>query len=236
MFYQYFLEIKNRLILLFSSWILTSIVCYIYKNSLLFLLIKSNFKLYNMKLFYFITTNLIDVFSVCLQLVSFVSFQFLIILFFYHVISFLTPGLFKFEYNILKFVVKMCWGFFLMSLILMHMYVLPFLWTFFLKLQYNCGLIIFFESKLIEYFYFYKEVYLLLVSIGQIFSGILLNLVLTKKKINFMCKYRKLIYFSFILVSTLITPPDVVSQIFVSMCFVMFYEAVVILVFLNKYT
>ena len=108
MFYKYFLEIKNRVVLIFNSWILTMVTCYFYKNILLFLLIKLNSNLYKLKSFYFITTNFTDIFSVCLQIGSFISIQCLILLSVYHFITFITPGLFNFEYNLLKLIFVLC--------------------------------------------------------------------------------------------------------------------------------
>lgn len=209
--------------------------CYYYKNILLFLLIKLNFRLYNLKLFYFITTNLSDVFSVCLKLSYFISFQFTILLIIYHITMFFSPGLFKFEYNLLKLTIFVCFILFIIGIAILHLFVLPFLWDFFLALQSTCKIQIFFESKITEYFDFYLEIYMLVILITQICSIILLNLLLVKNKIVFIINYRKFVYVSFILISTLITPPDVVSQILVSTCLVLFYELIVFSVLLQKH-
>lgn len=236
MLYKYLLEIKNRIILVLSAWLLTMFTCYFYKNILLFLLIKINFKLYNLELFYFIATNLSDMFFVCLQLVHFVSFHCLIFLIIYHTLSFLAPGLFKFEYKKLILVIYISLILFVFSIILLHSCILPFLWDFFLTFQTNCGINVFFESKITEYFIFYKEIYFLTILIGQIFAAILLNIMLVKKKIDFIHKSRKLLYFTFILISTVITPPDVISQIIVGINFIVFYELIVLTIFFKKHT
>jgi Sec-independent protein secretion pathway component TatC len=122
MFYKYFLEIKNRVVLIFNSWILTMVTCYFYKNILLFLLIKLNSNLYKLKSFYFITTNFTDIFSVCLQIGSFISIQCLILLSVYHFITFITPGLFKFEYKLLKLIIVVCCLLFCISIIFFHLF------------------------------------------------------------------------------------------------------------------
>lgn len=235
MFYTYFTEIKNRIFLVVNSCVLTMLICYVYKKILLFLLVKINFKLYKLKVFYFITTNLTEVFSVCLQLISFVSFQLTTLLAIYHLVAFLTPGLFKFEYKILKLIINLCCLLCCFSIIFLHVYILPFLFDFFFKFMYSCGINIFFESKITEYFSFYKDVYFLTVLISQILAVILINLLLINNKINFVHKYRKIVYLSFILISTLTTPPDVVSQIIVSITFISIYEIIVLFVLTNKY-
>ena len=175
------------------------IMCYLYKNVLLFLLLKVNFKLYNFKLFYFITTNITDLFSVCLLLCSFVTFQCLVILTCYHFFSFIIPSLFKFEQEKLRYLIFTCFLFFVLSVILLHFFVLPLLCDFFLNFQTTCNIKIFFESKITEYFIFYREVYILTVLIGQIFAVGLLNLIIINKKVSFIKKYRKNIYLFFFL-------------------------------------
>ena len=82
MLYRYFFEIKSRILLIIISWIITILICYCYKEILLFLLVKLNVKLYSLNSFYFISTNLIDVFSVYLQLSYFISTQFSIAILF----------------------------------------------------------------------------------------------------------------------------------------------------------
>jgi len=212
------------------------VTCYFYKNILLFLLIKLNSNLYKLKSFYFITTNFTDIFSVCLQIGSFISIQCLILLSVYHFITFITPGLFKFEYKLLKLIIVVCCLLFCISIIFFHLFFLPFLCDFFLMFQQKCGVTIFFESRITEYFVFYKEVYFIIILVGQVFAIILLNVILINKKIDFIHKYRKVFYFSFILISTLITPPDVISQVLIGTGFIVFYELIVLIIFLVKYT
>lgn len=235
MFNRYFLEIKNRIFLLVASWLLTVITCYYYKNILLFLLIKSNFKLYNLEVFYFIATNLSDVFSVCLQISYFLSTQFLIFLVIYHFLMFLAPGLFKFEYTVLQLFCFICLFFYIIGVTVLHCIILPFMWEFFTTFQLHFNLNVFFEAKITEYFIFYKDIYLLTVLISQVFSFVLLNLVLINQKLIFITKSRKSIYLVFILIATLLTPPDVFTQFIFGVNFVIFYELIVLHIFFVKY-
>lgn len=235
MFNKYFLELKNRALVTFCSWVFTMCMCYFYKNILVFLLIKLNIKLYNLHTFYFISTNISDVFSVYLKLSYFISNQFAIILAVYHIGSFLAPGLFKFEYNALKLTFSVFGVLFIFSLILLHWFVLPFLCDFFFSFLSDSTINVFFESKLTEYFQFYKEIYFLICCIGQFFALILVYIYFIDKKINFILSSRKFVYVSFLILSTLITPPDVISQIIVTTYFIIFYELMLVGVFLKKY-
>lgn len=235
MFRVYVSEIKKRVFLILLSSIVTMMTCYLYKNVLLFLLIKLNFKLYNLKLFYFITTNLSDVFTVCLKCSYFISLQFLIVLIIYHSLMFLSPGLFNFEYKVLKLFVFICVILFILSLLLLHLYILPFLWEFFLSFQENCKINVFFESKLTEYFEFYQNIYFIVILISQSFSFLIVHLLLTSKKIIFITTSRKIVYFSFILIATLVTPPDIISQILIGTGLILFYECLILSVLFKEH-
>ena len=74
---KYFLEVKNRLLLLILTCLSTLFVCYLYKETVLFLLVQPNSFMTNSnsKMFYFIFTNVTEIFSVYIQLIKFVCFQ-----------------------------------------------------------------------------------------------------------------------------------------------------------------
>jgi Sec-independent protein secretion pathway component TatC len=103
MVYTYYLEIKNRFLLLFLTWISTVFVCYIYKEILLFsCLTKVYLFSQSNAIFYFIFTDVKEVFSVYLQLVFFVGYQVFIFYLISHSLAFISLGLYKFEYRYLK--------------------------------------------------------------------------------------------------------------------------------------
>lgn len=95
---KYLLELKNRFILLFLSWVSVIFVSYFYKETLLFLFIEPDylFITFNIKspFSYFIFTDIFEIFSVYIQLILFVSLQVLFIFLLYHFFVFLIPGLF----------------------------------------------------------------------------------------------------------------------------------------------
>lgn len=233
MLHKYFSEIKNRMFLIMMSWIVTVLVCYIYKDILLFMLIKLNRQLYNLESFYFISTNLTDVFSVYLQLSYFIGGQFAVFSLFYHVLIFLSPGLFKFEYEIVKFIFISCFLFLVISVTMLNMLILPCIWDFFLSLQNTSNINIFFEAQILEYFKFYKTVYFLSLLIGQSFVCILFILRFVKEKQKFVTVTRKFFFASYVVLATLSTPPDIISQILISFCFIVTYEFIVFANFLN---
>jgi sec-independent protein translocase protein TatC len=246
--YYYYFEIKNRLLIISFQWLFTTFICYCYKEKLLLFLFYPIYKtyLFNSDLLsfyidYFIFTNVSDIFNVYFNIVVFFANQITIIFLFYHAIIFLSPGLYFFEYKKLIFLVKVFLLFYVFSFILTNEILLPLSWTFFLyhsKFHDSNKIIkFFFEPKATDYFNYYKNLYYLslfnfcLIAFGLGFV-IYLNDSLIKIKI-----YRKIFYFSFILFSTVTTPPDVISQIILSLVLMVLYEFLIFYkIFFKKVT
>ena len=131
--YHYYLEIKNRILLLLFTWASLLIICYHFKEPLLFVFIDSN-KYYN-NVPYFIFTNVDEVFYVYLRLVFFFANQIVIIAILYHGLIFFTLGLYHSEYTQLKSVLKIFVITWICSIILLKKIVVPFSWSFFLSFQ-----------------------------------------------------------------------------------------------------
>ena len=131
--YDYYLEIKNRILLLLFTWVSLLIVCYHFKEPLLFTFINSN-KYYN-NVPYFIFTNVDEIFYVYLRLVFFIANQFTFLLLLYHILIFLALGLYNSEYSKLKSVFKIFIITWFCSTILLKKIIIPFSWLFFLSFQ-----------------------------------------------------------------------------------------------------
>ena len=233
-YYKYYLEIKNRLFLLSITWGFISIVCYFYKEDLLFVLINSTQNLLDASS-YFIFTDVSEIFYVYIQLTFFISNQITMLMFFYHLLIFLALGLYRFEFNKLKFTFKIFIITWLSSAILLYKFLIPFSWSFFLNFQKNkIGLqpvSFFFEAKIIEYFNYFTNLYYISLISCQflIIIAILLNSISNKKNKMF----RKLFYLLFVIFSTLITPPDVLSQIVVTINLIVVYETIIFFKYLK---
>lgn len=230
---KYFLEIKNRSLLLLLTWFSTILISYLYKEILLFSVVQPSLILNistGSTFFYFIFTNVTEIFSVYLQLVLFLSFQVFVLCFFYHIFSFLTPSLFYTEYFYLKFLYKTIVGVWVFSVIFLSYMLVPLTWNFFLSFQsltkaYSFNL--HFEAKIYEYLSFYIELYYLSVLYCQIFVALFLFLIYTNTNIKIIRKFRKLNYYFFIIFSTLISPPDILSQILISSVTILLYECLI---------
>lgn len=232
MIIKYFSEIKNRAILIAFSWVLTLTFSYLNKETLLFLSIKPNIDSFKDTAFYFIATNVTDIFTVYLSLTYLVSFQLTSVYCLHQFKDFIVPALYKTEHFNLIFFFKLSVCLWVIGLGVLHKVMLPFCWEFFSSFinPNKPGIAIFLEIKITEYLSLYIFLYYttFILSQASIFVFLLLNIV--KKKLLFIKNTRKLFYFSFFLIATLITPPDVTNQLFLGTIFIIIYELVIIVI------
>ena len=108
---------------------------------------------------------------------------------------------------------------------------MPYIWEFFISFQSQSqGVSVFFEAKITDYLAFYVVVYTVSIILTQLFVLILLVLDSVPNKKTYIRTTRKVFYSSFVIISTLVTPPDIISQLAISSCFILFYELLAMLV------
>lgn len=234
---KYLLEIKNRFSLLCVTLFTILVVSYLHKETLLFVVIQPNLSLNECKdNFYLIFTNVLEVFTVYLRLILFLSLQIGFIYLFYHTFIFLSSGFFYSEYLYFKFFIKIALVVWFLSIVLSTFILIPLSWNFFLGFQNLIiakSLNLHFEAKLNEYFSFYISFYYLCEFYCQFVGFFIILLDCRNSNVNFVKKFRKLYYYCFIIFSILISPPDIASQILISLIFILIYEFL-ILFFLFK--
>ena len=234
---KYIIEIKNRVFLIFFSYFFTVIICYLYKETLLFLSIKPSLSLLNQSNFYFISTNLTEIFTTYIQLACFVSAQFSIFYILYHMTIFLAPALYDLEYNNLKSILLVILWSWLVGVIILNFLILPRTWEFFMSFQgtiNNQSINLHFEAKIIEYLNFYINIYFICVLSCQFFFVLYIFLEFVSDKILFIKKFRKILYLVFLLIATIMTPPDVLSQILIATFFIVICEILIVSVILKN--
>ena len=233
--YHYYLEIKNRILLLLFTWTSLLIVCYHFKEPLLFTFINSN-KYYN-NVPYFIFTNVDEIFYVYLRLVFFIANQFTFLLLLYHILIFLALGLYNSEYSKLKSVFKIFIITWFCSTILLKKIIIPFSWLFFLSFQnaseYLQPASFFFEARIVEYFEYFINFYYICLANCQLLALSILFLNNISEKAGTIKTFRKLFYLVFILFSTITTPPDIFSQVIMSSSLILIYELLVFLKYMK---
>jgi sec-independent protein translocase protein TatC len=232
---KYILELKNRVLLMLLSYISVVFTSYNYKDILLFIVIKPR-NIFNSRFnfFYFIFTDVTEIFYVYFKLVFFLSFQVIVLMTLYHFFLFITPALYRHEFKYLKLIFMVISFVGLISFIVSYFFIIPVSWDFFLSfkdLLANKSFTIHFEAKLIEYFNFYISIYYTCGAYFQLFGLLFFILNYITKNTQ---KFRKIFYFVFIIFSALICP-EIFSQILISFLLIIMYEMFLfIYIFNNK--
>lgn len=234
MIYNYIVEIKNRIFLIILAWIFLILVSYCYKETILFTVVKPN--LNSSQVFYFITINITDTIYVYLQLTYFVSFQLTCFFTIYHLFKFLTPALYRKEYNIFIIFIIFTACYWLLMNYIFNKIIFPSIFNFFFQYHQKNSIIIkiYFESQFIDYIQMYCFNFYIIYSISQLFTILLIYLNKLKTHTHFIKKYRKFFYTIFLLQGTFLTPPDVFSQIYVIIGLILVYEVLIITIILKK--
>ena len=230
-YFKYYIEIKNRLFLIVLSWIFATIICYTYKNFLLFFSVNSINILKNVhQQNYFIFTDVGEIFYVYINIIFFISNQISLILFLYHLLIFLSLGLYKTELNKFKLIFKSFIFVWFLSTVFFYKYLVPTSWKFFLNFQQIetvCQPIsLLFEAKLFDFLNYFKKFYNLCFFSCQflLITMFLLRYFMDKKKQT--KSFRKIFYLTFLLFSTIITPPDMLSQLLITFYLIFIYEII----------
>jgi Sec-independent protein secretion pathway component TatC len=235
---KYLIEIKNRITLIFSSVLSVLIVAYYYKEIILFLIIKPSLNAnLNFGLYYFIFTDVTEIFSVYIKVILFLVVQSFIFFLLYHIISFLNFAFFEKEYIFFNKLLRTCFIAGVCSISVSSYILIPFSWNFFFNFQNIVSykfISLYFEPKIIEYLNFCISIYSISLFYFLIFAILFFIVSYFSNNINMFKKFRKLYYYSFVIFSTLITPPDIFSQLFFSFTLVFFFELFTIIFIFKK--
>lgn len=231
MIYKYLSEIKHRILFCLIAWSFLIINCYYFKETLLYLFIKLNLTYDFFNSFYFLTTNVTEIFIVYIRLSYFVTNQVITVFICYQIYAFIAKGLYQFEHLYLKIIIKIIFFSWIFFLFILNSIIFPASWNFFLRFQnlllYQ-KLTFYFEVKLDEYLNFYQTMYDLCFVLFQLMVLFSLCLDLFKTNLLIIRKIRKVLYFVFFLFATLITPPEVTFQLIISACMIMIYELIIL--------
>lgn len=215
---NYFEEVKNRSTLTVLSSIILFAVLYTNKETLLFVYLKPYFMLHNSTLYcHFITTNVTEIFNSYIKTILHLNLIITLFLVIFHCIIFVKPGLYSSEIKKIncmqKFFIKACLGY----SFLCYNIIFPQFWEFFTfnwadrtELKWT----VYFEPKLAEYIIIFTKFlnYNIVVSFITVFFVVYLNNKKAVKKT--IKKKRKIMIFFIFIFTACITPPDVISQIY----------------------
>ena len=167
MIFKYSAEIRNRFFLIIMSWLFSASVAYCHKETLLFLSLKTLVNSQTDNEIYFIATNLTEILATYFKLSYFVANVFTFIVAIYHLLIFLSPGLYKRENLRLRSVMVKSIASVIFSLIVINKYVIALCWNFFLSFQTppdHKSVSLYFEGKVYEYIEFYILICIICIS------------------------------------------------------------------------
>ena len=233
---KFFIEIRNRTVLTLITCLSVFLTVYYYKKYLLSLILSINTNFLNKLFDYFIFTSITEIFSVYLKLDFLITSVVIYYTIFYHLICFLSYGLYKLEYNYIKssFFFSIFFGW--LSIFFCNYIFIPFLLRFFLSFHENTAndINFFFEARIMDYFLFYINSQLSCFSGFQIGVILILFSSYLGNNLNLLKNFRKIIYLFLLFISTVVTPPDVLSQILLFLFLLISFESLIFLTVFKK--
>ena len=233
LFFKNAYELKLRLLYCLLSLSITIIACYIYSDAIIYFFV--NPILIKMSSQRFIFTSLKEIFFMYLKFSCISGLFFTLPIFFTQFILFFLNGLYKYEVKLILYISLFSFCLFCLGFCLGYKVIIPNAWNFFLSFEnQNAFFPLHFEAKLNNYLFFIINVLLGIILCFQIPSIIFLlvsfNFILN---IEFF-KKRKLIYIINVILGTLISSPDIFSQLFIICSLIFIYEILIFFLFFIK--
>lgn len=230
-FHYHFLEFKLRLIYSIISFICTFLACYYYYFEIMYIFTKP-FLYYEKN---FIFTDLTEAFYTSIQISFFFSLYLILPLCMYQIWCFFIPSTFsnkRKNINFKFFIVFIC---LIVSIISVYLIILPKLYTFLLNFEINTTLLnIELEARINSYVKLACKIFILFSFIFLIPIWVF-SLIKNKKiKIKILAKNRIKIFFCIVIFSSIVSPPDVFTQLIVSFFLQTFFEILIVFGFLYE--
>nr|AEP41154.1 SecY [Phytophthora drechsleri] len=229
-------ELKYNFFIILITFSYLLIISYYFSDQLIYLLV-TNLLNQNM-LKYFIFTNITEILItnifISIFISTFITIQLSILLIWF----FLSKGLYKFEnFFFIKFyVLFIIFNFLIIYFIFTN--IIPHIWNFLLNLNFSnlYLLTIYFEPKINNYFDFifssFIYIFIIFIYFYLLFFLIFNNIFSIKLIINL----RKFFYLKLIILSALITPPDLLNFFIIYFLFIYIFEIFIFFsIYINKY-
>lgn len=217
-----YLEFKLRFFYFLLSFFGTLLTSYFYQLEILYIIGKPFLELQQK----FVFIDLTEAFYTILYICSILTICITIPFFFYHLWSYFLPSCYVSERKIINnflllLFVLVCFEFFFV-----YIYIFPKICEFLLSFESKkSGLIMIqlsariqsYVSLLINFFLFLLAVF----QIPFLFLGLYYKKMCTSYD---LCKNRKIVFFTFLLISAFISPPDILSELIITLLFFFMYE------------
>nr|AVN67203.1 SecY [Perofascia sp.] len=230
------LELKYNFFIILIAFFYLFTVSYYFSDQLIYLLVNNLLNKNMLK--YFIFTNITEIFItnifIAIFISVFIAFPLVILLIWF----FLSKGLYQYEnFFFLKFyILYIFFNLLIIKIILMQ--IIPNIWGFLLGLNFSNLYIfpIYFEPKINKYFDFIFSSFIYIFLIFNYFFFFFFSIFFNFLKINIITTFRKFFHFKILVISALITPPDILNFLGLYILLLLFFEVIVyFVIFLNKY-
>ena len=227
-------ELRNRAIVITIVLIVFAGIGYTYHEHVMDLLLAPLQKALsahniNRKLIF---TNLTEAFTTKIRLSLFTSFLITIPFAFIQLYLFCAPGLFKKERFIAISYMTFSPILFFSGALLCYFYVMPMAWQFFLSFEstYSQGMIpLILEAKIADYLSLSTSIIIAFGLAFQLPLALLLFVQTGLVKIQTLQIYRRHALVVILVISAIITPPDIISQIVLSIPLYLLFEITILL-------
>ena len=226
-------ELRNRVLLTFLFLIIAFFFFFYNVDSVSEFLTRPLFSLLNDSSNQrMIFTGLPEIFVSNLKISLFASFLLSVPFLLIQIFLFSSPALYKKEKKIFIPLISIIPIFFFLGVLFAYYFLIPIIWSFFLSFEnfMDTSFPIELESRYSEYM---KLTMYLLFASGLSFQFPVLIVLLTKLgffNTHYLKKNRKYFYVGILIFSAFFTPPDVVSQIGITIPLIIFYESSIIFI------
>ena len=230
-FIYYLTDIRYRFFYLILSFILTFIACYYYSLELIYLFVKSFLK-YNRP---FIFTELTEGLYITLKICTITTICLFFPIFCYMIWCFFIPSCYFHERKNYTFFLLFWNVFIIFSILTIYHNILPYLYDFLLQYEIQSNLFtIQLETRIDSYVSWSLKILFFLSVFAQlpIFCYFLYQLEILRP--FFLSKNRKFLVCIFLLMAALLSPPEFITQILITIAFGIIYEFIVWLGFFQR--
>lgn len=230
LFIYYLKEFQYRSLYCIISFLFNFFIWLFFSKELLFIIVKPLLNISKNKLFsYFIFTNMSDVLLIYIKISVILAFICTIPKILAQLWFFLIQGLYNYEKNFLFSIFILSFFFFITVTFILYSYIIPFIWLFFISFELtssNSLFGIYYEAKINDYVDFMFYIFLIFCCFLQFPIVMIFLIYFNFLDLKFFIKYRKYFIIIFFILGGLFSPPDIFSQLFVSIPGLVIYEII----------
>ena len=233
------LEIKLRFFYLIFSLLSTFLVCYNYKIEIVYIIGKPFFELQQT----FIFLELTEAFYTLLRISTILTLLIILPFIFYHIWGFFIPSFYEFERNKINYFFLLIFFLLVCEILFIYFFLLPKICHFLISFEMTAEIessgfsrepliCMEFTARIESYVKLIVKIITIILTVFQI--PLFVCFLYSKKILRVSSFYynRKIMSLLSLLLSALIVPPDVISQLVVAICFYLVFE---ILIFLGLF-